>query len=267
MRRWGAALPALALAAAAARGITEEGYAERMRAEVLPYFASGATGSFEGEDGVRIAYTVLEARCERGALVVLPGKSESFLKYAELAFDLRESGYSLFLMDHRGMGMSGPLPRDDPGKTHVEHFDDYVADLERFVDQVVDARPHPQRVLLAHSMGGAIALLYVERHPGRFDGAILCAPMLRIDTEPLPAPVARAMGDAAVWLGLGGRYCPGRGPYAREPFERNVFTRDPAPVFDPFQDTISAELSPASRLAANSAGVICPSELCGLTRL
>jgi alpha-beta hydrolase superfamily lysophospholipase len=63
--------------------------------------------------------------------------------------------------------------------------------------KVVDARPHPRRALLAHSMGGAIALLYLERHPGRFDGAILCAAMLRIDTEPLPAPAARAMGMAA----------------------------------------------------------------------
>ncbi len=216
---------ALAVFCSVARGVGEEGYDAIMRTEVLPFAESGRAGSFVGEAGIEIAYLIHEAERERGALVILPGKSESFLKYAEVAYDLRGAGYSLYLMDHRGTGLSGELLRDAPGRTHVERFDDYIRDLDRFVGEVVNARPHTRRILLAHSMGGAIALLYLESRPGVFDGAILCAPMLRIITDPVPEALARAMSAAAVKVGLGSRYCPGRGPYAREAFEENIFTR------------------------------------------
>lgn len=207
-----------------ASAIDERDFDATCLAEVLPHFQSGEFGSFAGVAGVRIAHARFEVVPERGALVILPGKSESFLKYAELVYDLRDSGYSIYLMDHRGVGRSGALLSGDPEKTHVESFDDYVRDLETFVDQVVDARPHTRRVMLGHSMGGTVALLYLEDHPEVFDGAILCAPMLEIITDPFPEPVARVLCEIGVVVGAGSRYGPGQGP--REPgvFDGNIFT-------------------------------------------
>jgi len=196
--------------------------------EVWPYYESGEFGSFGGHADVRIAYVSYQVPSERGALVILPGKSESFLKYAELIYDLRGSGYSLYLMDHRGMGFSEALLGDDPGKVHVESFDDYVRDRGSCIDQVVDSRPHARRVLLGHSMGGTVALLFLESHPEVFDGAILSVPMLQIITDPLPEWVAYAMSGVAARIGLGGRYCPWRGPWEPGVFAENIFARSHA---------------------------------------
>ena len=146
------------------------------------------------------------------------------LKYAESIYDLRDSGFSLYLMDHRGMGISGPLPEDDPGKAHVESFDDYVQDLRTFVDQVVDAGPihaaGPPRPFAGRHSGADLP----GAPSGEVRGAILCAPMLRIDTDPLPAPVARAMGGAAVRSGRGS-LLPRSWTWEPGTFEGNVFTR------------------------------------------
>ncbi|MFH1143516.1 MAG: alpha/beta fold hydrolase [Candidatus Eisenbacteria bacterium] len=221
-------LLAVAVSCSAAGAVDESSFDEAYRDQVWPYYESGEFGSFGGRAGVRIACVKYEVSAERGALVILLGKSESFLKYAELIHDLRASDYSIYLMDHRSMGFSEALLGDDPGKTHVESFDDYVDDLRTFIDQVVDTRPHARRVVLAHSMGATVALLFLERHPEVFDGAILSAPMLQIVTAPLPEWAARAMSELAVRIGLGGHYCPWRGPWKPGVFAENIFTQSHA---------------------------------------
>lgn len=217
-------LMALALICPVAIAISEQGFDETYWKEVWPYYKQGELGWFEGQAGVRIACISYQVSPEQGALVILPGKSESFLKYAELIYDLRDSGYSLYLMDHRGMGFSEALLDDDPGKIHVESFDYYVQDVRNFIDQVVDTRPHARHVVLGHSMGGTVALLFLERYPNIFDGAILSAPMLQIITDPLPEPMARAMSGLAALIGLGENYCPGRGPRESGSFAENTVT-------------------------------------------
>lgn len=228
MKRPLCVLLAVAVSCSVAAAISEGSFTGAYRERVWPYYESGEFGSFGGQAGVRIAYAKYEVPSERGALVILPGKSESFLKYAELIYDLRSSGFSLYLMDHRGMGFSEALLTDDLGKVHVESFEYYVQDLRTFIDQVVDASPHTRRVLLGHSMGGTVALLFLERQPQVFDGAIISAPMLQIITDPLPEGVAHAMSGVAVLIGLGGSYCPWRGPWEPGTFAGNLFTRSQA---------------------------------------
>jgi lysophospholipase len=215
---------ALLFSCAAAHAVSEQGFAETLRDEVWPHYETGAFGSFMGVDSVRIAWGKFEAPSERGALVILPGKSESFLKYAELIYDLRDCGYSLYLMDHRGMGLSGGMLDDDLGKTHVERFGDYLLDLKTFTETIVHARTHARRVVLGHSMGGTVALRFLEMYPGVFDAAILSAPMLQIITDPLPEPVAFLFRALTSWAGLGTRYCPGHGPWEPGTFQGNRFT-------------------------------------------
>ena len=208
--------------------VSEEGFARAMAKEVWPHFNAGEFGTFTGQGGVEIAFAKFEIARERGALVIVPGKSESYIKYVELIYDLRACGYSLYLFDHRGMGFSGALLDGDPDKTHVECFDYYVADLHAFVAGVVNARSHDRRVVLGHSMGGTVALLYMAEHPGVFDGAILSAPMLEIMTDPLPVPVAYALSALGTWLGREGAYCPGRGPWEDRSYSAAALTGSPA---------------------------------------
>jgi lysophospholipase len=156
---------------------------------------------------------VLPAVNERAALVILPGRTEPYIKYAELTYDLRAMGFTVYLLDHRGQGFSGRMTKDAEAG-YVEHFDNYVQDFERFMKQVVLAKSHSRLFLLAHSMGGAVGAMYLERNPGVFNAVVLSAPMLQINTEPYPEFVALALVSAnSRLLGNGKDYAPGRSGY------------------------------------------------------
>lgn len=74
-------------------------------------------------DRVRLRYA-LNDRGRRGAVLVSPGWTESTRKYREVAGDLVEWGYSVFVLDHRSQGESSRLTAN-PQVTHVGRFEDY----------------------------------------------------------------------------------------------------------------------------------------------
>ncbi|MFL5813962.1 MAG: alpha/beta fold hydrolase [Bdellovibrionia bacterium] len=226
--------------------ISEHEYEDAYRSQVTPYFNSGEVLTFKGKDGVSInAWRMIQPN-ERGALVILPGQGEPLLKYAEVAYDLRSLGFSIYMMDHRGQGASGRMTAN-PKVQYVKEFGDYADDLETFVNQIVNQVPHTKRFLLAHSMGGAISSLYLERHPDAFDAAVLNSPMEMINSDPYPEHVAIAIASAATHLGKGEAYSIGQSafdatlPYtesrmarceARHKMKVELFSQNPSLVID-----------------------------------
>jgi lysophospholipase len=193
--------------------LAEDGLQDRMQSTVLPYFEAHARkGSFTGRDGVRIEYVVLEHADEIGALVISSGRTESYLKYAELAYELRDVGVSIYLIDHRGQGFSGRMVEDSQ-KGYVYDFSDYVADFGTFMDSVVMVTPHAKLFGLAHSMGGTIMASYLEQQPGMFDAVVLSSPMMELNAGWLSETAAWAAAEAATAVGLGKLYAIGKGPY------------------------------------------------------
>ena len=91
----------------------------------------------------------------------IPVRIESYVKYAELAYDLFHLGFDVLIIDHRGQGRSGRL-LGDPHLGHVNRFNDYVDDLAAFWQQEVQPGPWRKRYILAHSMGGAISTLFLQ---------------------------------------------------------------------------------------------------------
>lgn len=85
-------------------------------------------------------------------IVVCPGRIESYIKYAELAYDLFHLGFDVLIIDHRGQGLSGRM-LPDTHRGHVDNFSDYVDDLAAFWQQEVQPGPWRKRYILAHSMG------------------------------------------------------------------------------------------------------------------
>lgn len=216
---WGVCIPAGRVAA-----IPEDRFSEAYDTLVAPMYESGMFGEFEGCGGVRISYAAFEQDNETGALVILHGKSESYIKYAELVYDLKDLGLSCYLMDHRGFGFSGRLLSDDPQKTHVDRFDDYVEDVKTFIDTIVQPHRHRRIFLLAHSLGGCIAARYLEKYPGQITAAVLSAPMLQINTGSYPHFVAYTIAALATAYGKGDEYAIGQGPREEPRFEKNITT-------------------------------------------
>jgi lysophospholipase len=149
---------------------------------------------------------------EATAVVISAGRTESFIKYKELVYDLAQQGFAVYIADHRGQGLSGRIA-PDPQMGHVFAFDDYVVDLKRFVDLVVMPATHERRVLVGHSMGGAIASLYLQRYPDDFHRAVLSSPMHEPGTGMIPEDMACAILDVKDWIGNGESFAPGKGRY------------------------------------------------------
>jgi lysophospholipase len=169
-------------------------------------------GAFAGKSGVTIAYAVYRVPQEIGAVVLLPGRTEAYVKYFETVYDLRDAGYSIYMMDHRGQGLSGRMLADSQ-KGHVVEFDDYVDDVQTFIDDVVKAEPHDRLFILSHSMGGAITTRLLERDPKIIDAAVLVSPMHQINTSPYPEFVAEGLAGTLCLVGKCDDYAPGKGPY------------------------------------------------------
>ena len=192
---------------------------------IMPYFLEHFNfGVIKNRDGGEIRYAKSEVADESGALVVVDGRTEFMAKYAEVFYDLHDTGFSFYIYDHRGQGESSRL-LPDPQKGHVEHFDDYVEDLHLFLDTVVKSSPHKAIILLSHSMGGAVSVLHERKYPGTVAGMILCSPMFSIQTGPFPPLLAKNLCKFLRFLGFGSRYVLGGKPYEHHPaFENNELT-------------------------------------------
>jgi lysophospholipase len=174
---------------------------DKAYAKVLSFFAKETVrGSFvsriaAGDREIEISYAIARAQTpeEKGAIVVVNGRSETFEQYAELAYDLTRRGYTLYMLDHRGQGHSGRMiDYDKVGDSHyqkgtVDHFASYVADLHKFITTVVhpDRKGKPERALygLGHSMGGTVLTLYGMTHPKVLTKIALSSPMHEIEVD------------------------------------------------------------------------------------
>ena len=183
----------------------------------------------EAEDGVRLRVTLLAEGGGAGTVLLFPGRTEYAEKYGPVARRLGERGHAVLTIDWRGQGLSARLLAN-AGVGHVVAFADYQRDV-RALAEAADAMELPgPRHLLAHSMGGAIALrALTEGLP--VASAVFSAPMWGIVMAPGLRPVARALGWASRPLGLGDRYAPGTGRTMYvdgAPFEGNLLTGDRA---------------------------------------
>jgi lysophospholipase len=213
--------------------IGEASFAKDWKEKVAPYMAERAIyGDLAGNESVRLRWLAIEEPAPRAAIVLVGGHAESFYKYAELFYDLRDLGLSIYALDPRGQGASQHLLPDSE-KSHVESWRSYLADLKLFLDTVVKARTQSRLIGIGHSLGGGIMAAYLERFPDDFDSAILSGPLVG----------HRMSGVALALLGLldafGGRlYMPGGGPFAFAPFETNKETHSKARHERKFQDYV-----------------------------
>jgi alpha-beta hydrolase superfamily lysophospholipase len=113
-------------------------------------------------------------------VIIIHGFVEHSDRYAELAAELNRHGYAVYAMDLRGHGKSeGP-------RVFVRRFDDYLSDVERFLDRVREREPDKPRFLFGHSMGGTIAALLAADRPPDVRGLLLSAPACQVGGRVFP---------------------------------------------------------------------------------
>ncbi len=195
---------------------SENNLSSNYQSQIQPFFQNHSqSGSFAGVNGDRIHYYILRHDDSRkGAVVIFPGRTEPALKYIEVAIDLYNQKYEVYILDHRGQGESEgrvePYPQSNYQVGYVNRFEDYITDAKTFVDSIVKPSGSVKRYLLAHSMGGAVAAIYSHLYPSDFNAIAMTAPMMEIDTGSTPATAAWNLITYEISVGNGKKYASGQ---------------------------------------------------------
>ncbi|MDT0595511.1 alpha/beta fold hydrolase [Glaciecola petra] len=197
-------------------------------------------------DGTNSFYCFAACDEAKGVIVLSTGRSECLHKYAELIYEFKQNGYSTFIFDHRGQGLSSRLT-EDSHIGHIGRFDDYVNDMKCLIDEVLPEKlnnigqTHLPKYLVCHSMGCAIGTLFVHKHPSYFSKLILSAPMFGVQA-PVPEWFSYFVVSTVVFvrqiLRMPIVYFWGQGKYIDLPFEANTLTNCPI-RYKAFRETMT----------------------------
>ena len=113
--------------------------------------------SFTGVGGVQLYCQRWLVENAKATMVVVHGLGEHSGRYGNVINHFAPLGYNVFLYDLRGHGKS------EGQRGHVYNFDHYIEDTRIFVENAAERTKLPI-ILLGHSMGGLIALLFGEKY-------------------------------------------------------------------------------------------------------
>ena len=143
-----------------------------------PGVLHSSEGYFEGVGRLRLRYRAWEVQNARAAILVVHGLGEHSGRYAAFAETAGAFACSTYALDLRGHGGS------EGRRGFVPRFETFLQDVDRFrreVQGLVDVRVPV--FLLGNSMGGLIALRYLEEYEAPFRGAIIVSPWLATAVE------------------------------------------------------------------------------------
>ena len=194
-----------------------------------PLYAQGAASPPQGgqplwlktSDGLRLraAYWPATAAPARGAVMMFQGRTEFIEKYYEPVQRFLDLGFAVLTFDWRGQGLSErPLAGQRRRRRgYIHNFKDFQRDVDAALSALAERAPSGPWLLVAHSMGGAVAARLLMRQakggadkpagPG-FKAAVLSAPMLGLYGSG-GGFGARIASGLAVSLGLGRGYAVG----------------------------------------------------------
>jgi lysophospholipase len=187
--------------------------------------------TFTTYDQLKIRYGIWASAKKpyRGKMLLLSGRSEFMEKYFETIQELNRRGFSVYMFDWRGQGLSDRM-LSDRHKGYVRTYNDYLKDLKQFVDEIVNSEEESRMMLLAHSMGGHIALRFFHEYPGIIEKAVLTSPLIDIAGSNWVKKLLNAMVNIAAKAGFQERYAAKRtrdSGSSGKRFNQNRLTHDP----------------------------------------
>ena len=186
--------PDMALEVVSGQGLSKE-FEDYLNTEIKPWLKDNLHKAtvFTNDELHLASYYAINPE-EKASIVMLHGFCEFFGKYHEVAYKLYQEGYSVFFLEQRGYGKSEREYPFEDGRVHIDTFDHHVEDLHCFINQIVEPLSKTNKYFLfAHSMGGAVSTLYLEKYPETFKCAALCAPMLKINFGHFPSWTVSAL--------------------------------------------------------------------------
>lgn len=152
-------------------------------------------------------------------------------KYLETIEELNQEGFNVYSLDWRGQGLSSRILANRH-KGFIDDYDVYLDDLNLFVTKIVMPESFHPLIIIAHSMGGHIALRFMHDHPDVVDMAVLTSPMIDIFGSSLSRKFVKLIARMAIKTGFSHSYTIGSGDYTVEKFKGNELTSDPVRFTD-----------------------------------
>jgi len=190
---------------------------------------------FNSSDNISIRYGIWNCGAKRikGSVILLGGRKEFMEKYADTIEELKQRQFDVYSMDWRGQGLSTRLLANRH-KGHINDYREYIGDLHYFINSIVKPVAIPPLIILAHSMGGHIALRFLHDFPEAADKAALTSPMIDLLVPQFPKWLIRLAARFVSGIGCAGAYSAGSRDYSFQSikFEGNLLTSDPVRFMD-----------------------------------
>ncbi len=184
---------------------------------------------FSPKKDIQIRYGLTKdfGRSDKPIFILLHGRAEFIEKYKCIAVHLQKKGFHIVSFDWRGQGLSSREVLNTH-KGHIDTFDDYIEDLERFYAAIIQPYNLPVNIL-AHSMGGHIGLRFISRHPDKIRKAVLASPMIDIAIPTIVKPISKLLSNRVSRTFFSKSYAAGTGNYSakKAKFKGNRLCHDP----------------------------------------
>jgi lysophospholipase len=131
----------------------------------------------------------------RGSLIFAGGRGDFIEKYLEAFTHWHSAGWNVAAFDWRGQGGS----RRDGAR--VDTFETLTDDLTALIADW-GARTAGPYVAIGHSMGGHLLLRTLVEAKPALDAAVLVAPMIAVNSAPLPAWLAPDIAETMALCGF-----------------------------------------------------------------
>jgi lysophospholipase len=133
----------------------------------------------------------------RGSLLFAGGRGDFIEKYLETLAHWHDAGWNVTAFDWRGQGRS----QGEGAEQMRAGFDVLVDDLAALMAAWRGQMPAPHAAV-AHSMGGHVLLRTLVERRASLDAAVLVAPMILVNSGPVPSWLAPDIADTMCRLGF-----------------------------------------------------------------
>jgi lysophospholipase len=119
--------------------------------------------SFAGNGNIKIYAKKDIIANPKANVVIVHGICEHLDRYDYLTEKLNNAGYNVYRYDARGHG------RSEGEKGDLKDYQDYLLDLDIYIESVKKEYPDLKLILLGHSMGGLVATSYASMFSSKID--------------------------------------------------------------------------------------------------
>lgn len=147
-------------------------------------------------------------RPNKGSVLLLHGRNEALEKYDHVIDELNGRGFDVVSFDWRGQGRSTRF-FNNGRRGYIDDFEQHAQDLDLVFTKIALPEARPPFYILAHSMGGLVALYAAPRLVNRLRRMVLASPFVALGDDTLSTGQMHALSSTLCFMGLGNIYLAG----------------------------------------------------------